>query len=102
MVNNRQSIPSFIMAVVLALLPFIFLPLPFLLVILARPCIRPGKLARYFIKWIGGYTGDCLGRDPAGDGEIVIYLGFVIVWRVPFEKQSPEWAAPIGTLDILS
>jgi adenosylcobinamide-GDP ribazoletransferase len=79
MVNNRLSVPAFLLAVVLALLPFIFLPRIFLLVILPA-LYTTWEMARYFIKWIGGYTGDCLGAIQQVT-EIVIYLGFVIVWR---------------------
>ena len=37
-------------------------------------------MSRYFTKWIGGYTGDCLGAVQQVT-EIVIYLGFIVVWR---------------------
>jgi len=37
-------------------------------------------LRRYFIKWIGGYTGDCLGATQQVT-EVVIYLSLVAVWR---------------------
>ncbi|HEY4335731.1 MAG TPA: adenosylcobinamide-GDP ribazoletransferase [Puia sp.] len=79
MVNNRLSVPALVIAMVLASLPFIFLPPAFLLVILPA-LYTTWEMARYFIKWIGGYTGDCLGAIQQVT-EIVIYLGFVIVWR---------------------
>jgi len=37
-------------------------------------------LRRYFIKWIGGYTGDCLGATQQVT-EIVTYLSLLAVWR---------------------
>lgn len=37
-------------------------------------------LARYFQKWIGGYTGDCLGATQQVC-EIVFYLSILALWR---------------------
>ncbi len=38
------------------------------------------RLALYFKKWIGGYTGDCLGAMQQVS-ELTFYLGVLIVWR---------------------
>jgi adenosylcobinamide-GDP ribazoletransferase len=65
--------------IVLALVPFAFLPWPFLLIILPA-LYTTYSLYRYFAKWIGGYTGDCLGAIQQVT-EIVIYLGFILIWR---------------------
>jgi adenosylcobinamide-GDP ribazoletransferase len=37
-------------------------------------------LRKYFNRWIGGYTGDCLGATQQVN-EIVIYLSYIIVWK---------------------
>lgn len=37
-------------------------------------------MARYFMKWIGGYTGDCLGAIQQVC-EIVFYLFLVVLWK---------------------
>ncbi|HEY0054645.1 MAG TPA: adenosylcobinamide-GDP ribazoletransferase [Pedobacter sp.] len=37
-------------------------------------------LSRFFNKWIGGYTGDCLGAIQQVS-EVVIYLSAIILWR---------------------
>lgn len=37
-------------------------------------------MARFFKKWIGGYTGDCLGAIQQVT-EIVFYLGVIAVWK---------------------
>lgn len=42
-------------------------------------------LERYFIKWIGGYTGDCLGSIQQVC-EVVIYLSLLVY----FKYQTPE------------
>jgi adenosylcobinamide-GDP ribazoletransferase len=37
-------------------------------------------LARYFNKWIGGYTGDCLGATQQVC-EVVFYLSCIVLWK---------------------
>jgi len=37
-------------------------------------------LARYFQKWIGGYTGDCLGAIQQVC-EIAFYFFVVVAWK---------------------
>jgi adenosylcobinamide-GDP ribazoletransferase len=37
-------------------------------------------LGNYFKKWIGGYTGDCLGAVQQLT-EVIIYLSFVVLWK---------------------
>lgn len=37
-------------------------------------------LGWYFNKWIGGYTGDCLGAAQQL-AEIIIYLVFILIWK---------------------
>ncbi len=37
-------------------------------------------LATYFKKWIGGYTGDCLGATQQLN-EIIFYLAIVVLWN---------------------
>jgi adenosylcobinamide-GDP ribazoletransferase len=34
----------------------------------------------YFNKWIGGYTGDCLGATQQLN-EVVIYLSVLAIWK---------------------
>ncbi len=35
---------------------------------------------RYFKKWIGGYTGDCLGAVQQIT-EVIIYLSYILIWK---------------------
>jgi adenosylcobinamide-GDP ribazoletransferase len=79
MTDGRLSIPALIVAIAFALAPYALLPWPFVLTTLPALYITY-ELYRYFKRWIGGYTGDCLGAIQQVT-EIVIYLGFVIVWR---------------------
>lgn len=79
MTGGRLSVGALIIAVLFALAPFALLPWPFVLTVLPA-LYATYELYRYFAKWIGGYTGDCLGAIQQV-AEIVIYLGFVVVWR---------------------
>jgi adenosylcobinamide-GDP ribazoletransferase len=77
--NRKLTLGEFIVAGSVAVFPFAFLSWHFLLAIL--PVLYTTyELARYFTKWIGGYTGDCLGAIQQVS-EIVFYLGYLIVWK---------------------
>jgi adenosylcobinamide-GDP ribazoletransferase len=79
MANTKLSTGEMILASLFGLLPFAFLSWHFLLAIL--PVLYTTyELSAYFKKWIGGYTGDCLGAVQQLS-EIVFYLGVIIVWR---------------------
>ena len=77
--SRRLSTGGLTVTILLALAPYAFLPWPFWLTILPA-LYATFELNRYFRRWIGGYTGDCLGAIQQVT-ELVIYLGFVIVWR---------------------
>jgi adenosylcobinamide-GDP ribazoletransferase len=77
--SRRLSMGGLVVAILLALAPYAFLSWPFWLTILPALYVTY-ELNRYFRRWIGGYTGDCLGAIQQVT-ELVIYLGFVIVWR---------------------
>lgn len=79
MTGQRMSTGGVIAAVVFALAPFAFLSWHYLLVI-APVLYATFELNRYFKRWIGGYTGDCLGAIEQVS-EILIYLGFVLIFR---------------------
>ena len=79
MTGRRLTAGGLTMACVFAFAPFCFLPSHFLLVIVPVLC-GVFALDRYFRRWIGGYTGDCLGAVQQVS-EIIIYLGFVLIWR---------------------
>jgi adenosylcobinamide-GDP ribazoletransferase len=79
MTGGKLSVGALVVAVLFALAPFALLPWPFVLTVLPALYVTY-ELYRYFKKWIGGYTGDCLGAIQQV-AEIVIYLGFIIVWR---------------------
>ena len=70
---------SMAVAILLALAPFLLLPWHFSAVILPALAVTYG-MYRWFFKWIGGYTGDCLGAIQQVS-EITVYLGGILLWR---------------------
>ncbi|MHA4808368.1 adenosylcobinamide-GDP ribazoletransferase [Flavitalea flava] len=79
MANNKLSTGELILAILFALAPFAFLPLSFLWVTVPM-LYTTYEMTKYFKKWIGGYTGDCLGAIQQVT-EIIFYLGFTVIWR---------------------
>jgi len=79
MTGGKLPAGALILAILFALAPFALLPWPYILTTLPALYVTY-ELYRYFKKWIGGYTGDCLGAIQQVT-EIVIYLGFILVWR---------------------
>lgn len=77
--GRKLTVGELALAILLAFAPFICLPWPFLLAAIPAS-YATYSLFMYFKKWIGGYTGDCLGAIQQVT-EIVIYLGFIIIWR---------------------
>ncbi|HTR30489.1 MAG TPA: adenosylcobinamide-GDP ribazoletransferase [Puia sp.] len=73
------SATSLMIAASTAIIPFFLLPRYFPVVIL--PALAATyAMYRWFFKWIGGYTGDCLGAIQQVT-EITVYLGCVVLWR---------------------
>ena len=68
-----------LLASLLGLLPFVLLEPEFLLALVLPVWVSFG-MAAYFKKWIGGYTGDCLGAIQQVS-EIAFYLSVVIIWK---------------------
>ena len=78
-VAGRLSAGAMIFAVLTGVAPFALLSWHFWLV-LAPTAVTAYLMRGYFVRRIGGYTGDCLGAVQQVT-EIVTYLGFVLVWR---------------------
>lgn len=77
--SSKPSWVTITIACLWALIPFVFLSWHFVLAIIPVLFIA-WRLALYFKKWIGGYTGDCLGAMQQVS-ELTFYLGVLIVWR---------------------
>ncbi len=71
---------AFIFAIIpLAIFGFYFQNYQVLLIFLPLLLLK-WYLGRFFVKWIGGYTGDCLGATQQV-AEVVIYLSLLILWK---------------------
>jgi adenosylcobinamide-GDP ribazoletransferase len=77
--SRRLTGIELLSAGIFCLLPFIFLPYQFLIVIFPA-LLTTFLLVRYFTKWIGGYTGDCLGAIQQAT-EVVCYLSILLLWK---------------------
>jgi adenosylcobinamide-GDP ribazoletransferase len=73
-ITMKEIIP----AVIFGCLPLLFLGK--LSIALFLPIIATYFLRRYFHKWIGGYTGDCLGATQQ-IAELMFYLGILAAWK---------------------
>lgn len=77
--SKKLQWPELTSSVVFALLPLAFFHYYVLLAIVPVLLIS-FKLANYFKKWIGGYTGDCLGAIQQV-AEVTFYLSVLIIWK---------------------
>jgi adenosylcobinamide-GDP ribazoletransferase len=77
--NRKLTVAELTIAAIAVILPMLLLSpfywLAFVPVIIARL-----YLGNYFFKWIGGYTGDCLGAMQQV-AEIFFYLGCLLIWK---------------------
>jgi adenosylcobinamide-GDP ribazoletransferase len=75
-ITAAEVIPAF----VFGLAPLIlFFDVKILLVLIA-PLLGTFYLRWYFHKWIGGYTGDCLGATQQVT-ELLFYISVIAVWK---------------------
>jgi adenosylcobinamide-GDP ribazoletransferase len=65
-------------ATVIALLPLTLLP-PVCVLAIVPVLVVNGYVGRYFHRYIGGYTGDCLGASQQ-IAETVFYLSVSALW----------------------
>lgn len=81
---EKGKAKNLIIAGILTLLPLaglILVTSSAILCVLIVPVLLVTVFAgAYFKKWIGGYTGDCLGAVQQ-ISEIVIYLSFILLWK---------------------
>lgn len=77
--SRRLPAIEMIAAICFAMLPFLLLPLAALLTVLPA-LLASFLMSRYFKKWIGGYTGDCLGAIQQIT-ELVCYLSLLLLWK---------------------
>jgi len=77
--TRKLTATELFIACIGAAIPFFFLSPALLLAVLFVVPVRL-YLGWYFHKWIGGYTGDCLGATQQVS-EIFFYIGCLIIWK---------------------
>ncbi|UII24047.1 adenosylcobinamide-GDP ribazoletransferase [Fulvivirga ligni] len=83
-VANQVSMKNLWLASIFSVVPLLFLIIyshqwPFLIIFAALTLVFL-YLRRYYNKWIGGYTGDCLGAAQQ-IFEVIIYMSILGVWK---------------------
>jgi adenosylcobinamide-GDP ribazoletransferase len=79
-IAKQTELSGYLLSFIFTLLPFVFLAKIELLWILIPLFSILIYLTYYFKKWIGGYTGDCLGCTQQV-AEVCFYLTVLIVWK---------------------
>lgn len=76
---TRLSPGALLLALLFAAAPLALLPWRQVLVALLLAALATLWLARLFRRWLGGYTGDCLGAVQQV-AELAFYLGLLAHW----------------------
>lgn len=77
--NRKLTTTELIIAIIGSIIPLLFLPAVASLAVILLP-VAGWLMGQYFKKWIGGYTGDCLGATQQVS-EIIFYLGVLIITK---------------------
>jgi adenosylcobinamide-GDP ribazoletransferase len=75
-----MSTGGFIFALISGLLPLVLFLNGFVFLVIVPLLLVRTYLSRYFKKWIGGYTGDCLGAVQQVS-EVVFYLSLLVIFK---------------------
>ncbi|MEK7738018.1 MAG: adenosylcobinamide-GDP ribazoletransferase, partial [Pseudomonadota bacterium] len=73
---HRMDAGELLLAAIFGLMPCVFLPWQEALAALVLVVLCTWLAARYFVRRIGGYTGDCLGATQQAT-ELAFYLGLL-------------------------
>lgn len=79
-VAKKLPFNNLIAAALFGLSPLALFQSPWYLLLILPPMIIKTYLGYYFKKWIGGYTGDCLGATQQL-AEVAFYIGILILWK---------------------
>ncbi len=77
---KKISIPRFLFAVITGLATLLLLVDIWFLIVVIPVMIAKVWMAHYFKKWIGGYTGDCLGSVQQVT-EVLIYISIIAILK---------------------
>jgi adenosylcobinamide-GDP ribazoletransferase len=79
-VAKKFLFTHFLIASLFGILPIILFKNAMAFLLIIPVYLMKVYLANYFKKWIGGYTGDCLGATQQLC-EIVFYLSAFVLWK---------------------
>lgn len=79
-VARQMNFGSFMMAISIGFLPLVYFQNLYFLTAIPVLILVKLYLSSYFKKWIGGYTGDCLGAVQQVS-EIILYLMVLLLWK---------------------
>lgn len=77
---TRMSSGELIFAILFGIAPLILFTNAYVLLALIPQLIVRWYFSGYFKKWIGGYTGDCLGAVQQVS-EVVFYLSLILIFK---------------------
>jgi len=80
-VAQKPHISNLFIAAFFGLAPLLLFGTPWILLVLIPLFLMKVYLGWYFKKWIGGYTGDCLGATQQ-ICEVLFYLSFVVLAKI--------------------
>ncbi|MBU2916272.1 adenosylcobinamide-GDP ribazoletransferase [Reichenbachiella agariperforans] len=79
-IAKQMSKATFLVANLFGFIPLVLIPKIEILLLIPVLLMVKWYFSRYFKKWIGGYTGDCLGAVQQV-AELIIYLTILILWK---------------------
>ncbi|RYF97546.1 MAG: hypothetical protein EOO07_39485 [Chitinophagaceae bacterium] len=79
-IAKKLSVKNFIVASIWLVPAFLLFQHPIFVLVLIPVFLMTFYLKRYFKKWIGGYTGDCLGATQQVN-EVITLLSCLALWK---------------------
>jgi adenosylcobinamide-GDP ribazoletransferase len=77
---GKMSLASLVVGGIFGILPLALFLNPYFLLLIIPVYLMRWYLARFFVKWIGGQTGDCGGATQQLC-EVVFYLSWIALWK---------------------
>lgn len=79
-IAKQTNFRDYLLAFLFSLIPLVLFKTAMILLLFFPLILIVFYLRYYFKKWIGGYTGDCLGAAQQ-ISEVVLYISFLVLWR---------------------
>lgn len=85
--SHKLSRKNIVIMIVTGILPLILLGNIWFFTILIPVYLSKYLLGKYFNKWIGGFTGDCIGATQQ-ICEVVFYLSYLIIFELIIKNDN--------------